>query len=161
MEPQSNLGYGCECGFKTLDRKEFSIHLRSAGHFEPGVHHSLGRIDMETGEVKIPPWRKRTKEEKAETSLSKRKETQKEVYKATEALAEATALKFVPRAFTVDLSPLLVTARMAATREWSWREDMPFINFLDTVIFNYFFEHGIELGGYVVRRDGEQPAVVQ
>jgi hypothetical protein len=119
---------------------------------------------LATGEVVLPPWPQRTLAEKQQSNVSIREPspTKKAVVvtqKITENISEASEIKFVPRVYTATLSPIVQTAFVAAQRVWKWRSDMPFVNFLDTVIYNFFKEHGITLAAYVVDHpegEGEQ-----
>ena len=55
-------GYGCICGFTTGDRRVFQNHLLLMGSQDGrGVHKSLGRINLRTGEIVELPWVKRTR----------------------------------------------------------------------------------------------------
>ena len=155
-ESQAIEGYGCICGYRTDDLKNLRTHLLASGRTEKGMHKSMGRINLSSGDVVLPPWNERTQEEKDMTRIAVRKDNgAKGSYtaasnKITENLSEASEIKFVPRVYTATLSPILQTAFVAAQRVWKWRADMPFINFLDTCIYNYFKEHGITLAAFVV-----------
>ena len=60
-EAQAIEGYGCICGFKTLNGEEVRTHVMlEAAHDGKGTHKSLGRINMQTGEVIMPPWNEST-----------------------------------------------------------------------------------------------------
>jgi len=55
-EAQAVEGYGCICGFKTDNGKELRTHLMAMGKQDgKGAHESLGRINLQTGEVIMPP----------------------------------------------------------------------------------------------------------
>jgi len=55
-EAQAVEGYGCICGFKTDNGKELRNHLMAMGKQDgKGAHESLGRINLQTGEVIMPP----------------------------------------------------------------------------------------------------------
>lgn len=72
-QAQAIEGYGCKCGFKTADKNDFGRHLRSAGKRDgKGVHGSIGCINLQTGEVVMPPWSERTEEQKAESRYAKK-----------------------------------------------------------------------------------------
>ncbi len=69
-EAQTIEGYGCTCGFKTDNAEELRIHvMRGALMDGKGTHKSLGRINMQTGEVIMPPWNKRAKEQKQRSTV--------------------------------------------------------------------------------------------
>jgi len=175
-EAQVIEGYGCICGFVTGDMHEFRVHvMRSAARDGKGTHKSLGRVNLQTGEVLMGPWKKRTRAEKRASSRAKRgKRTEKEgageegigegtgeegtgkdgkkpaPIRTTDVLADATTLKFVPRVYTTDYSPIMRAGLDAAIEFWGWRKDMPLGNFLDTVLHMFFKEHGIHLAGYTI-----------
>lgn len=48
------------------------------------------------------------------------------------------------------LTPIMITAKEAAVREWGWEREMPFEDFLDTVLYHLFKDRGIILQGYIV-----------
>lgn len=106
----------------------------------------------------MPAYNERSSEEKKASRNAVHKEKGKTSLpggaRLTEVLDEATELKFTPRVLTANLTPIIQTGMIAAQRVWGWRTDMPLINFLDTVIYNYFREHGIRLAAYIV----EEPA---
>jgi len=61
-DPTTIEGYGCICGFMIEDRRVFQNHLLLMGARDGrGVHKSLGRINLRTGEILEPPWAKRTR----------------------------------------------------------------------------------------------------
>lgn len=163
---EDELGFGCSCGFKTLGLKEFRTHLFVSGKRDgKGSHKSIGRVDMNTGEVILPPWNERSPTEKEVTSKYKT-QTQKEQGPndgdgkqskgakpsplRTDAIANAQQVRVVPRVFTMDYSPIMRAAQDAAVNYWGWRPDMPLDNFIDTCLFLFFEEKGITLCGYIV-----------
>ena len=73
-EAQAIAGYGCVCGFKTADKKQFTNHLMFAGRRDgKGIHKSLGRVNLETDEAIMPPWVERSDEQKSESRYAKKK----------------------------------------------------------------------------------------
>lgn len=55
-------GYGRICGFKTDDAKEIRTHVMlMSAQDGKGTHKSLGRINLQTGEPVLPPWKKERK----------------------------------------------------------------------------------------------------
>jgi len=115
-EAQVIEGYGCSCGFRTEDMKEFRTYVVLVSlHDGKGTHRSIGRVNMQTGEVVMPVWDKRTKEQKQRSTYGKNK--QKVVtgrtglvaalIKRTEILADAQEVRFVPRVYTTDYSPIM------------------------------------------------------
>ena len=178
---QAGEGYKCSCGFITDRRGTFTGHLMSANRKEPGEHESEGRCDMITGDITMPPTKDRTPEQLLETrygvrneeklliegdaeviegSAPKKKTPAKKAPQATvrttEVMANASQLRFVPRIYTIDYSPILRAAQEASSRLWGWRANMPLVNFIDTVIFNYFNDHGIILAGYIYDETEEE-----
>ena len=171
-ESQAIEGYACTCGLRTIDVDEFRGHM---GKFRkrPAEHHSLGRVNFDTGEVTMPPAKERSKEQWQEAKYGKRDETRvaespkedirgskKVVTKKgpipTEVLGQAMEIKFVPRVYTIDYSPILRIAQDAAVKYWGWRPEMPLGNFIDTVIYLFFKEKGIILAGYIVEETEEE-----
>ena len=158
MESQSNEGYGCLCGEKFLDKKELQIHLMKGGKADgKGVHKSLGRINMETGEVIIGPWVERTRQQKKDTTYAVRHERPGEnPVRLTDNADQATEIRVVPRVFSMDFTPIMRLAKAAATREWNWPPDMSYSNFFDTCLYRFFREHGIRLAGYIVEESATE-----
>jgi hypothetical protein len=65
-------------------------------------------------------------------------------------------LKLKPENVECPLTPIMQLARIAATREFGWREDMPWENFLDTCLYHLFKYWGVTLQGYVVDEPEKQ-----
>jgi hypothetical protein len=150
---QAIEGYGCKCGFRTDDKIKFRTHLLSGGQKEKGTHKSLGRINLLTNEVIMGPWVERTTEERLASNIAKKSSgIPANSTKPTDVFAEATEVRFVPRVYTAPFSNIIICAMEAAQREWGWRKDMPLINFLDTVIYNFFKDRNIVLQSYTVNR---------
>lgn len=151
--PEALEGYLCSCGFTTDDLSTFRGHI-AAGSKEKDAHRSKGRVNLLSGEITMPPFAERTKEQKKETSIGKRKKESTSGdgggIKVTEILSQASTIKFVPRQMTCTYTPIMASGLEAVTRIFHWREDMPFENFLDTIIYNYLLEHGIQLAGFIV-----------
>jgi len=157
QEGQAAEGYGCSCGLKTLEKIEFTTHLLRASKLEgKGTHKSIGRVNMQTGEVIYPPFVERTQEQKVETiykvTSKKPKEREKEAapVRLTETWEQATEFRVIPRVFQMDFTPTMRLAKVASIREWSWN-DMPWADFFDTCLYILFKEHGITLAGYIVQ----------
>lgn len=169
-EPQSSDGYKCSCGKIFPTRKEFNTHQLLAPRQEGGEHKSEGRVNLETGEITMPPWNQRSDEQKSQTVFAAKKEKPQkadagkpkreppEQKKPTEVLAGAMEIKFVPRVYTIDYSPVLRSAQEAAIRYWGWPPNMSLGDFLDTVIYLFFKEKGIILVGYIVDETEEERA---
>ena len=179
MPNQAIEGYGCDCGSNFEDLKDFRRHLLQTNrNLKEGdvKHKSLGRVNIKTNEVVLPPYLERTQEEKMATTHAVHKNSTKGSYLAYKAEKEAqedddegkkkqprerepsaggttdpgsaVGLKVVPRVMTINYTNIMRTAQLAASREWKWREEMPLENFLDTCLANFFKEHGITLSGY-------------
>lgn len=158
VESQVIEGYLCTCGEKFPALSEFRRHIFKMANKEPGVHKSRGRVNMATGEITLPPWNDRTQEQKQGSKYSVKKDrplgdsksARELAAQPTEVLAQAVQIKFVPRIYTIDYSPILRAGQDAAIKYWGWRPDMPLGNFIDTIVFLYFKEKGITLAGYIV-----------
>lgn len=160
-DEQSQLGdgYKCSCGFITDDRSKFFSHIGLANKKDgKGTHKSQGRVNILTGETTMPPWEERTKEQQDQSRLarkarptgSKNANAANLTMRVAEMLSQATEVKLVPRIYTVTYTPIMQAGLHAAVNVFKWREDIPFENFLDTVIYNFFREHGVKLTGYIV-----------
>jgi hypothetical protein len=152
---QSGDGYKCSCGFITDNKIKFLTHLREgkAGRLdEPPdtTHESEGRVNMLTGEITMPAYNKRTPAQKKESQIAKKGKTNLATIKTTDVLANASEIRFVPRIYTCTYTAIMQAGQDAAVKYFGWRKDMPFENFIDTVTYLYFKEHGITLGGYLV-----------
>ena len=152
-------GYKCSCGFITDDKKKFLVHVGHGNKQDgKGTHQSQGRVNILTGEITMPPWEQRTKEQqdqsrvarKARPTNSKNSPAANLTMRVAEMLSQATEVKLVPRIYTVTYTPIMQAGLHAAINVFKWREDIPFENFLDTVIYNFFREHGVKLTGYIV-----------
>ena len=101
----------------------------------------------------MPPYEQRNAEQLKQTYSGKHKEKGDKTpssVRTTTLLATASQIKFVPRIYTVDYTPIMRCGQEASIREWGWPEDMPLDDFLDTVIYMCFKEHGITLNTYSV-----------
>jgi hypothetical protein len=180
MTEQSSATTEQQIGFTTPDKQTFTDHLMFEGQKDgAGVHKSLGRINLKTGEVVTPPWKNRSSEEKKQTahkaSSTKAVDARKSrgggssdggsgeassgsdgggggggLKPQTTNLAEAQQIRMVSRVFTMDYSPILRAAQDAAVNFFNWRPDMPLQNFIDTCLYLFFEEKGITLCGYIV-----------
>jgi len=151
-EGQAIEGYGCICGFKTVDKKEFNSHIfRESLKDGKGTHKSLGRINMLTDEVIMPPWVERTDEQKKSSLFAKKKSTggrDGQVSKQTDVLDNASQIKFIPRVYSADYTPIMRAGREVAIREWGWDIDMTLTDFLDTCLHHFFRDRNYVLSGY-------------
>lgn len=181
---QLSEGYACKCGFKTSERREFHTHMLVASRKDGKGHHaSLGRVDLKTGEVLLPPSAQRTWEQKMMTRFSVRGEpkapfglratvnetpsdppkdektekTDKGLSRMTNSPGTAMEIKFIPRVMTASYTPIMRLAQECAVREWGWRPEMPLENFLDTCLYHFFKDREVTLAGYIVERAGRPP----
>lgn len=161
IDGQEILYYACKCGFKDPSKKMFDSHLLSASKKDgKGVHASVGRINIQTGEVVMPPFNQRTAEQKkASIYAMNKKGTDGGSVRVTEVVHDATQVKFVPRVLVCSFTPIMLSGLSAAQRVWGWREDMPFENFLDTVLVEFFRDRGIELASFVIMNPEEHAAI--
>jgi hypothetical protein len=153
--PQSGDGYKCSCGFITDNKLKFLRHIKDGkeGRLEGGlnvVHGSEGRVNILTGEITMPSYNKRTPEQKKESQHASKGKKDLQTIKTTDILANASEIRFVPRIYTCTYTAIMQAAQDAAVKFFGWRKDMPFENFIDTVAYLFFKEHGITLGGYLV-----------
>ena len=162
-ESQVSDGYICSCGETFAGNREFKGHYLTAGR-DGSEHRSRGRVNMETGEITMPPWNERTAEQKKESRYAKKKDRPSSSTvsatssRQTEVLAQAVELKFVPRIYTIDYSPVIRMAQDASRAVWGWPE-LPLGDFLDTIIYRYFSRCGVILAGFIVdETKGEQEA---
>jgi len=168
MVSQAIEGYLCSCGEKILGKKEFQKHLLRRSREEgKGTHVSMGRVNMDTGEVTMPPWEQRTDEQKQRSVFGRKSIPtsgkdggkdgggRKDVpARTTDILAHATQLRLVPRVFTCDYTPVMRAAQVAASEVWKW-PDMPFEDFVDTILNMFFKSRGIILTGYIIQEGAE------
>lgn len=174
-DAQAIEGYGCTCGFRTTDNREISRHVfKMSGQDGKGTHKSLGRINLQTGEVIMPPYRGRTPEQKRQSKYAKRGTEQggrgveagtgrqgqggtlAPSEKTTDILADAQELRFITRVYTTDYSPIMRAAQDAAVKFWGWRANMPLGNFIDTCLHLFFEEAGITLAGYTISDEARE-----
>ncbi len=154
-EEQAVEGYLCKCGYNTDDLRTFRSHLLVGSKDGKGVHKSAGRVNLLSGEITMPPYDGRSTTQKHESAIGKKKKEPGTNepgggYKSTEIMSQASSVRFVPRQMTCTLTPIMTGGLEAVTRVFGWRADMPFENFLDTVIYNYLLEHGVQLAGFII-----------
>ena len=161
--PQASDGYKCTCGTILETKKEFSSHLLHSNQGEEkGQHHSAGRVNLETGEVTMPPWAGRTPEQKALTQHSTKKERKErkeqphtEAIRPTEIIAQATQLKAIPRVYTFDYSPVMRAAQDAVIFLWGWPE-MGLGDLIDTIFHMFFESKGVKLASFTIDETEEE-----
>lgn len=162
-QAQAGEGYGCICGFTCLEKGDLGAHLMQGGKKDgKGVHKSLGRINLQTLDVVLPPYLERTAEQKAQTAFKVTSTKQPKVpkgqtlaAKTTESWEQATEFRVVPRVFQMDFTPTMRLAKVASIREWGW-DDMAWADFFDTCLHTLFKEHGITLAGYIVHESVQE-----
>jgi hypothetical protein len=154
VEAQDLAIYACTCGFTDPDKKTFDKHLLTGARKDgKGIHKSKGRVNATTGDIVMPPFNQRTKEQKdASIYALKKKGTQDAsgAIRQTEILMDANQIKFVPRVLTCSFTPIMQAAWTAAQRVWGFRPDMPWENFLDTMLVHAFSDRGIKLTSFVI-----------
>lgn len=150
---QALEGYGCICGYKDTDKKTFNTHLLLGSKRDgKGVHKSIGRVNMQTGEVVLPPYTERTADQRAESIFKvnhRKTEATSTTQRMTESWANASEIKVVPRIFQMDFTPTMRLAKIASMKEWGW-PDMPWDDFFDTCLYTLFKSYDIILAGYIV-----------
>ena len=154
-QAQAAEGYACICGYKTIDVKAFRGHvMRAAKRDGKGSHKSVGRVNMQTGGVTMPPFNERTPEEKAQSTYKVTSQKTKESAppRLTDSWDGAVEFRVVPRVFQMDFTPTMRMAKVASIREWGW-QDFPWADFFDTCLYILFKEHGITLAGYIVHEN--------
>ncbi|MDD5220280.1 MAG: hypothetical protein PHV11_06925, partial [Candidatus Bipolaricaulis sp.] len=118
---QDLLAYKCQCGFTHTDKKTFDNHLMQKGRQDgKGVHKSLGRVSTNTGEIVMPPFNERTKEQKKASTyaLKKKNPDTGGAIRQTEIVAAATQIKFVPRTLVCGLTPVMLAGWSADKEIW-------------------------------------------
>ena len=65
-------------------------------------------------------------------------------------------IRFVPKVETCEYTPIMAVARQVAVEKWGWRPDMPFENFIDTILFYFFKDRGIILQSYIDEEELEK-----
>jgi hypothetical protein len=159
VQGQELLVYACACGYTNPDKTTFNRHLLTAPRKDgKGVHKSRGRINPGTGEIVMPPFNERSLEQKKASVYALKKKDGDGLggsVRLTEIIHDATQVKFVPRVLVSSFTPIMLSGKQAAEQIWGWRPDMPFENFLDTVIFHFFRDRGIELASYIVHAPDE------
>ena len=160
--------YTCTCGFRDPKPLVVGAHIGRMSRKEPGMHTSGGKINVETGEVVLPPVKDRTPEQKHEMqrkSASKLKADKKAARSVrlqnqaaipiaklprTTNLSEASLFRFTPKMIEGVVTPIMIDAREAAIREWGWPADMDWTDFIDTWFYHSFKACGVTLHTYTV-----------
>ena len=169
--------YVCSCGFTDPRMGEINKHLLTMGKAEPGQHKSKGLINSKTGEVIMPPAAERTPEQRIQAkknsqNLRKKARSEKKsvphsqepthssklppASSITRTVASAQQVQFVPKTFVTDYSPILRAGQQASIDVWGWPKSTSLGDFLDTVVYHFFAEHGITLAGYIIEETEEE-----
>jgi hypothetical protein len=158
---QVNDLYLCSCGEKFPTKEALGRHMlgknRWADKRGEEKHRSMGHVDPETGEITMPPASERTREQKARSRYSPAA-TGKVENQITSNLDVAAELRLITRSYTIDYSTIMRLGRAAAYKLWRWPLSMPLGDFLDTVIYRYFKEHGVTLEGFFIEESPEEKA---
>lgn len=120
----------------------------------------------------MPPAKDRTPEQWAEAKYGKKLETSEQSSSSpsapkgarpqlAQAMGQATQIKFVPRIYTIDYSPILRAAQDASVEFWEWPKDMTLGDFLDTALHLLFMEHGITLAGSTISDEAREALEAQ
>lgn len=145
---ERTLVYACTCGFTTPDAKELRTHIWVSSRDEgKGTHRSAGKMDVATGEIVVPPARELRKmgRQQAPKDIPPRK---------PENLDQVQQIQFTPTMLRCNFTPIMRAAYEAAVREFNWRPDMGFEDFLDTCLAFFFKDRGITLAGYIIEDKG-------
>lgn len=159
----ADQAYGCICGEKSPNLALFRRHMVLGPKQDgPGVHKSLGVINIKTGVVIMPPVSQRTPEQKEKAKFINRKPGSTKpdstpLSRQTAILSHASTIQFVPRSFTTTYTPIMQAAQKASQDIWDWPE-MPLEDFIDTVFFYFFRSKGVILAGYIVDETEEERA---
>lgn len=68
----------------------------------------------------------------------------------TNDINKAQFLKFQPYVFNCVYTQIMHIARVVSIKEWGWPEDLPFEDFIDTIVYHFFKDRGITLQEYIV-----------
>lgn len=159
---QDLLAYACQCGFRHTDKKTFDNHLLQGGRQDgKGVHKSLGRVNTQTGEIVMPPFNQRSKEQKAASTYALKKKDSETgaAVRQTEIVAAATQIKFVPRTLVCSLTPVMLAAWAADQELWGWPSDMPFEEVINQWAIHFHRDRGVELTAYVIKNPDMHQAI--
>jgi hypothetical protein len=159
---QELLLYKCKCGFTSSDKKKFDGHLLHGGKKDgKGVHKSEGRVNGSTGEIVMPPFDQRNKDQKAASTYALKKKDSEpgSSIRQTELVTAATQIKFVPRVLVCSLKPSILAGWAADQEIWGWPSDMPFEDVIEQWCVHFHRDRGIELTAYVVKNPQEHEAI--
>ncbi len=172
MEPQAIEGYACSCGKNLETLKAWRSHSMTGNNQEgKGTHLSAGRVNMQTGQITMPPWKDRTPEQKRVSRIGQKTPTGEDKsggqevkpklgrpqIAQTDSLGLATSVNFVPRVFTTTYTPIMQASQVASVELWGWPK-MSLEDFLDTVLYLFFKDRGVTLQGYFINETDEERA---
>lgn len=90
------------------------------------------------------------------STITKPSKQVRQPIRETNILADAQQIRFVPRVYTTDYTPIMRAAQKAAVEFWGWPADMSLENFLDTALHFLFKDHGITLAGYTISDEARE-----
>jgi len=70
-------------------------------------------------------------------------------------MTHATIIKFERRVISCSLTPIMMLGKQLAYIKYNWPEDMPWEDFLDTIIKSFFQDRGIHLLPYYDEDEAE------
>lgn len=127
--------YGCKCGFVAQTADELGRHFLLDGRRDgPGIHKSLNAMAKAKGGTSRMPAAGRP----------------------VGNIREAARVRFIPKEFVLEASPILFQAMEVAVNEWHWPAEMTPQDFLETYIYRTMDQLGYVLHGYVKKDASEQ-----
>lgn len=128
--------YGCKCGFMAQDAAALRAHFLVQGRKDgPGIHGST-RTAAKGGANRMPA-----------------------AGRPVGNIREAARVRFIPKEFVLEASPILFQAMEVAANEWHWPAEMTPQDFLETYIYRTMKQLGYTLHGYVKNDEpGSEPA---
>lgn len=137
LEQPEARTYGCKCGFIAQNPDDLGRHFLSAGRKDgPGIHRSLNAMAKAKGANRMPA-----------------------AGRPVGNIREAARVRFIPKEFVLEASPILFQAMEVAVNEWHWPAEMTPQDFLETYIYRTMDQLGYVLHGYVKKDEpGPEPA---
>ncbi len=68
----------------------------------------------------------------------------------TNDIDKAQFIQFQPHVFNCRYTRMMHIARAVTVKEWGWPEDLPFEDFIDTILYHFSKDRGITLQEYIV-----------
>lgn len=184
---KEGLVYKCSCGKMSESQASMMGHLGKMKSIKQEGHVYQGQVDVETGEVVIPPWPDKSTPPKITSQIAtdnnpdeiatdnnpdllpafntpgeikpknrggrppkNPQEKKIQQARATDIINEATELKFIPKVFTIPFTPTMQQALHIFYNVLKWPKEWPIEDVLDTALWKYLYEHGIEIGVYKI-----------